>query len=308
MKQISVILMCFLSLTAVKGQSSVSVLLPEQEYLIGDYLRLSVKATTDTLHTISWPAPERFSNNLDVISAAPIDTLMQAGTITYTAEIIFSAYDSGNYLIQHVPFIFAGEDGADTLYTDSIPVRIATIPVDTTQAFKPIKENLEVDYTDRSWLYYTAGALLLLGLIVVVVRQWMQRRKKTAAAPVVVKTSLSAWANEQLQDVESRKYWQQDQIKAYYTALTGVLRIYLEKRLDIRALEATSDEIIEQLQGLQINTNNIQLILQLADMAKFAKSRPVGEQNIQAMELARALIAETTPENDPEVEIEWHAE
>ena len=303
------ILICLLSLTlAAQGQSAVSVQLPDKEYLIGDYLRLSVTATTDTLHSISWPAPESFSDNLDVISAAPLDTLQEAGSITYSTEIIFSAYDSGNYLIRRVPFLITDKQGTDTLYTDSIAVRIETLPVDTTQAFKPIKENLQVDYKDRRWMYYTAGGLVLLALLLLALRWWKRRRKQVAAAPAMAKTSLSQWALGQLQQIEQQQYWQQGQVKEYYTALTNVLRMYLEQRFDIPAMEATSDEVVEQMSQLQIETNTIQQILQLADMAKFAKSRPVGEQNSRAMELATAFVHQTTPDNDPEVEITWHVD
>ena len=36
-------------------------------------------------------------------------------------------------------------------------------------------------------------------------------------------------------------------------------------------------------------------MLQLADMAKFAKSRPLANENVKAMELVKQFVEQTTP-------------
>ena len=66
-------------------------------------------------------------------------------------------------------------------------------------------------------------------------------------------------------------------------------------------MERTSDEILELLRGAQ--TAAPDEIFRLADMAKFAKSRPLPDQNKRAMELAVQWVTETTPDNEPEMDL-----
>ena len=53
----------------------------------------------------------------------------------------------------------------------------------------------------------------------------------------------------------------------------------------------------ELLRGAQDRSTDE--IFRLADMAKFAKSRPLPDQNKRAMELAVQWVTETTPDNEP---------
>ena len=52
------------------------------------------------------------------------------------------------------------------------------------------------------------------------------------------------------------KLWQQGEIKQYYSELTDILRIYIENRWDIQAMEMVSSEIIESL-NLQLNNHEL---------------------------------------------------
>ena len=41
------------------------------------------------------------------------------------------------------------------------------------------------------------------------------------------------------------KLWQKDKTKQYYSEVTEALRIYIENRFEIPAMERTTDEIID---------------------------------------------------------------
>ena len=73
----------------------------------------------------------------------------------------------------------------------------------------------------------------------------------------------------------------------------------MEKRFSINALESTSDEILAQLNNAKVTAQQIEhirFILELADLAKFAKSRPLQNENIQAMQNAFEFVETTKPE------------
>ena len=64
----------------------------------------------------------------------------------------------------------------------------------------------------------------------------------------------------------------------------------------------TTDEILQELQTILRNeqSNNLAILLQRSDLAKFAKSEPIDTENIESMKLAKEFINSTkeTKENE----------
>lgn len=302
------IILCVFTLThlSLTAQNAVQVQSDASEYLIGDYIRITLESSSVPGMTLSLPSIDSLAPGFELISAGPADTLRNDSTNRLRQEIIYSIYDSGNYTVQSVPFVFTTSKGrSDTIYSDSILIRINTLPVDTSAAIRPIKGNIEVTYRDLSWLFYAGGALLLLIGGWYFWRKWKQKKQQMAHQPVFTQTTLSAHFLTLLTNLESKKYWQQDEVKLYYTELTDVVRQYIEQRFEVPAMESTSDEIIQMLQVRNPQGNELlRDIFSLADMAKFAKSRPLPAQNMEAMKLAVQYIETSTPAEDPMIEIE----
>ena len=113
-------------------------------------------------------------------------------------------------------------------------------------------------------------------------------------------------AIQALHELKDSKLWQQGQEKAYYTTLTEILREYIDERFHINAMEMTSSQIIETLhRNEETKAVNRQLrdILEMADFVKFAKMRPLPDDNEQVMRYAETFVEETKPdEKAPESE------
>ena len=64
-------------------------------------------------------------------------------------------------------------------------------------------------------------------------------------------------------------------------------------------MELTTNEILEELKGTLNNDqiNNLKSILQRADLAKFAKSKPINTENIESMVLAKEFVHSTKEKN-----------
>jgi hypothetical protein len=86
-----------------------------------------------------------------------------------------------------------------------------------------------------------------------------------------------------LKKLEESDYLQKEELKDYYSELTFIIRKYLDEKVFDRALESTTDELVERLNMLreanQIELSNddiknIEVILKRADLVKFAKSAP----------------------------------
>jgi hypothetical protein len=83
--------------------------------------------------------------------------------------------------------------------------------------------------------------------------------------------------------LKEAKLWQQGQVKQYYTNLTDIIRIYIEQRFEVPAMEQTSDEILASLRKIAIEDEScfaaLKEILLLADLVKFAKALPLPNEN-----------------------------
>ena len=88
-------------------------------------------------------------------------------------------------------------------------------------------------------------------------------------------------------------------VKAYYTALTDILRRYVGGRYGIDAMESTTDEILAQMGELsKENYNNLRTILQLSDIVKFAKGVPTEQENEQVWFDTYRFVEETKWEEE----------
>ena len=78
------------------------------------------------------------------------------------------------------------------------------------------------------------------------------------------------------------------------------MRRYIEERFNFIALELTTHEIIEILKTKVREKNSLKIrsILERADLAKFAKSKPVDDENIESMNIAKNFIKLTKEESN----------
>ena len=70
----------------------------------------------------------------------------------------------------------------------------------------------------------------------------------------------------------------------------------IENRFQILALELPTFDIISNLENKGVNNDNLQILstlLQRADLAKFAKSKPIDIENIQSMEQSVIFVKNT---------------
>ena len=284
-----------LSAQDVKASSRID----KDHYLIGDYIRLQIQVSTDSTNQLFWPQAEAISS-FDIISVNPIDTIRQQSSYILNQEIVYSIYDSGKYAMPVIQFQYkkAGGQQMNSVFTDSINFTVGTLPVDTTSAIKPIKGNLDVKVKNYLWLYILIG-IIILGIIGFgLYLTFFSKKSIKNILPKTKPKPLHERTLEKLKLLDEKKLWQQDETKTYFIELTDILREYMEQRYAVKAMESTSDEIISQLTHLQTAPDlisKIAFILEVADMAKFAKSKPLPNENTLAMNYAINYVEATKP-------------
>lgn len=104
-------------------------------------------------------------------------------------------------------------------------------------------------------------------------------------------------ALRELEKLKNDKLWQHEKIKDYYTRLTDILRIYLWNRYAIKTLERTSEEILKSLKQSDFNDDKsfsiLQDLFQTSDLVKFAKFKPIPDENEKCLIGAYEFIDRT---------------
>ena len=101
-----------------------------------------------------------------------------------------------------------------------------------------------------------------------------------------------------LQRLKDAQLWQKGQEKEYFTGLTDILRVYIDRRFDINAVEMTSSQIIDTLkrnEETRAVNEQLEMILEVADIVKFANARPLADDNEVAYQRAVNFVEATRP-------------
>ncbi|WP_276133210.1 hypothetical protein [Polluticoccus soli] len=289
-----------------QGDAKVDVKMDASQILVGDQARYFIEAQHNASQSkLQWATiPDTF-NNLEIVEKGKIDTIKQGDLVTYKQRLLITGFDSGMHVIPSFVFPVIPNSGtAYTIQTDSLPLLVQTVAVDTTQPFKGIKEIMPVKTSWLDYIWYILGALLFLLLITVVIIYFV--RNKKVAAPVTTppppQETLQEKALRMLAELERKHLWQGNQVKQYYVELTDILRGYIEARFNTPTMELTTDELLQSVRlnrELNKHAELLSAILYTADLAKFAKAQPLPHEHANAMELAIKFVNETKPAETP---------
>ena len=90
-------------------------------------------------------------------------------------------------------------------------------------------------------------------------------------------------------------------VKIYYLKLSEILRVYLEKRYGILAVESTTYEIMRSLRETAIPQSlkeKMNYVLSSSDLAKFAKWVPPPTEVVTINKRAEEIVLESAPETE----------
>jgi hypothetical protein len=276
---LNVLWLAFCVLSSLDGVSQVTSSIDSTIIKIGEELRYRIQVDTDTTSLVVFSEEQTFQP-LEMINSYPVDSATKGSSYKLIKTYGLTQFDSGVYTIPKQKIII----GKKAFYTDSLKVWVNPVIVDTTKQklfdIKPIR----VVPKSRSKIWaYLAFFLLTLMAIAGLIFLFIWRKKpltdaeKTAALPPYERARLA------LEKLNEDHYFQNENIKLFYSNLTLILRQYLDEKVYDQSLESTTDELVFRLKTLQaanqINLSentlrNIETILKRADLVKFAKSKP----------------------------------
>ncbi len=259
--------------------------------------KISVDATEKVI------LPKLKLRGLEVVDSLKMDTIKNRLIKKY----VLTGFDSGAFYIPQQKILIKNR----AYLTDSILINVATVKVDTLkQKMYPIKAIKKEPKTLEDYMSWIWWGLLVLVIIALIVVYFLYRKKKEN--PVIEKQIPPIEeAMSRLQKLDASTYLKENQLKAYYTELTDIVRTYIEKDIHIPALESTTNELMEtfmdfnESSGLNISKetlNQLKSILQNADLVKFAKSKPLVSEAEKDRIVAEQILQNIQPKKEEETE------
>ena len=293
---------------ALAQQFTVSSQLDSASIQIGEQARLRLSVAQPTNLQVSIPIlSDTITKGIEIVEMVKADTIsLSDSRIQVNYDYLITSFDSGFYFIPSYTYAAAG----DTLQTAPLGLSVTTVTVnpetDDVKAIKPIMDAPFYWSELFTWVGYFLLAFLVVSLIIFVLLKYVFKKK----VPFITETPQPVIpphivALEKLEEIKVQKIWQCGDIKVFYTQVTDVLRVYLEGRFGINAMELTSDEImalVKKEPGLNEVRAALKDLLTLADLVKFAKMVPLENENERSLLTAFDVVDKTKPIEESQVE------
>ena len=290
--------------TGFAQEMQISSRLDTNLIVIGDQTKLTVDVQYPKGAEVIFPLmQDTVVSEVEILDLS-LDTIFTQQDIEhYLINYTLTSFDSGYYKIPSQ--IIVNAKTGDTLESQPLILAVATLVLDSTQQNQifDIKAPIEAPWTLSEFLSenypYLLLGLLLIALIFAVL-WYLKKRKNKEVIPVkkvVPKEAAHIIALRDLDSLKDKKLWQNDRVKLYYIELSDIIRNYIENRFKVSALEQTSSEIYDSVERSKVlnseQLEQLKQVLSTADMAKFAKAKPLANENDLVLKNTYSLIEET---------------
>ena len=300
------LVVCLLAgFTAGAQQTLIDVKVDTADILVGEQTTLHVTVTTDPNRRIIIPLPsDTLMTGVEVISVSDADSTVADGRLVIRRDILVTSFDSSLYLLP--PFIAI--DGADTIASNQVALKVSTVPVDVDnpEKFYDIKDVWKPPFVLADyypWIFGVLTALFLICVIGYLVQRYRRHRSEVPVKPAEPELPPYETAIRELDSIKDQKLWQQGLNKEYYTQVTDTLRRYISRRYGVNAMEKTSEEIlaiIERETDERTVYDTLRQVLRLSDYVKFAKLHPLPDENDESMRNAYLFVNQTKRTEAPQ--------
>lgn len=245
---------------------------------------------------------------VEVNSSTTVDTVaLGNGRLQLNRTVLIQPWDSGEFVIPGIALVA----GTDTFRSNNMAIKVYTANIDTmttihswAPAVAPRRHFWDwvPDWIADYWWAYLLGLVAIgAGIAAYVIHR--RGGLKNLVAPKEKPIPPYEKAITELQTLRTRQLCEKGREKEYYTELTEILRQYLEGRFGINAMEMTTTQIkrsVRESVAEHEAAAYMNEVLEMADYVKFARMRPMPEDNVRAMSQAVNFVELTKPADPAE--------
>ena len=303
-RNIALVVAVTLTMVAAAGNVTIKAKLDSARLLMGRTTALHLEIVQDrgTRGALALEKSDTLTAMVEIAEKTKADTTaLDNNREQISRDLILQAFDSGLYVLPPVAYIV----GHDTVLSDPLSLKVIPVPVDTTQDIIDIKPVEGVpfrlldwvpDWIADYWWVWLLALLLIAGALYYYFKWYRHGRNPLRPEKKRLPAYEEAMLN--LEALNQRQLWQNGQEKEYFTGLTDILRVYIDRRFGVNAVEMTSTEIVKTLKErgeTKAVNEQLSMILEMADIVKFAAVRPLPDDNELAFQRAVNFVEETKP-------------
>ncbi len=229
------------------------------------------------------------------------EPVKENGRIIERFDFTISVYDTGKFIIPPFPVAWFANDTTskyNIITAPAINIYVkSVISGDEAKELKDVKPPVYIPFNWKFWLSMAGVIILLLVIAYLAYRLWKKRKEKGymfIPPPPPVPAHERALAD--LEALFKSGLPDKKEYKIFFSKLSEIIRVYLEGRYYIKALEETSAEILRDVkeplddEALYLSLREL---LSLSDLVKFAKYVPEEDEIDKVKQQAVAFVEQT---------------
>lgn len=266
---------------------------------VGQQTGLRLSVTCDAGNKVVFPAyRDTIVRGLEIIPPVITDTqyVNNGQRMTLTRNYVVTCFDSA---LIYIPSMPVEVDGTE-YQSNRLALAFMTYDIpegEETKIFGP-KENMKTPvrlYEAKGLLVYWFLAIMAIGLGVYLFIRFKDDKPIIRRIKIEPKVPAHVKALSEIEDLRQSGGPHSEDAKGYYTQLTDILREYINERFGFNATEMTSYEILERLEESRDKESLAELrdLLSTSDMVKFAKFKPMLNENDRNLVSAMEFVNDT---------------
>lgn len=287
-------------------QVSVKASIDTTRALIGDQLKLLLEVEKPRDIDVIFPrVPDSLDTKIEVVNRSKVDTveLDNKEREKLVQKLLITSFDSGMHKIPSFYFKLKSGSSVDSMATSPLAFLMQGMKIDTTKGPVDIKAPYGAPVSLKEVIPYILGIILLAAIIFFIFYyiKWKKKNVPMFSKPEKPAEPAHVIALRELDRIKAQKLWQQEKIKQYYSEVSDTIRVYIQNRFNIQAMEQTSAETLSAFKFRrdlvdENSLNQLQHILSLADLVKFAKYTPLTDDNNLTLINAYFFVNQTKKE------------
>lgn len=296
------------SVLSVTAQVQVQSQIDSIQIWIGEQAHVTLDVSMKRGQQLQMPLfkpSEMITPGVEVLESTDADTTeLDNGMIRVRKIYTLTSFDEKLY---YLPPMKVRVDNKE-YEAKSLALKVMTMPADTLhpENFFPPKDVQDNPFMWAEWR--EVGFFLFLAIVLSLLTAYLYSRLRKGKPIIKMPTRIvkkvlpHQKAMSAIERIKAEHMTTSENQKEYYTRLTDTLRIYLNERFGLNAMEMTSEEIIERLQetGDKTMIDELRMLFTTADLVKFAKYSTLINENDANLVNAITYINQTKQENEPQ--------
>ena len=300
---VAIVLVATLALTS--SLTVAQVVLPTVEQTItpeviqiGDPVTVVVTVTHDPDAEVVFPEPLDLAP-FEVLGEVRLSEEADEQLNRSRLELAVTAFELGVLPFPPLELEVASPTGDSVVVvTEGTAVTVESVGRDESGELRDIKGPLAIPFEVLRLLPWLIMAAVAAFLVIWFYRRRRQRTPSEVPVGGIPQPPAHLVAWESLDALEASGLLEAGNIKTYHIRLSDIMRVYVNGRFGLDAMEMTTGEVVTGLrhQGIESSiVTQFRQVLDRCDLVKFAKFQPDLSECLDLMVLARGLVDATKP-------------